>query len=175
MEAPPERGAKHFEPEGASVKETGRFSRAWVIIVLVLAAAGLLLAGCGKKEWPSPRAEKDRFTWDSVSASRDETCLIIRGELQGATQNLQQVELRLETSEELCPGCPFTPQSSTVYSLDDPSLSRQGSSVVITHCPVDPDTAVRFRLNGINIFEQIPGTLSDTVELKTRNATRSEP
>ncbi len=157
------------------MKKTQLPPRALLIAVLLLAAAGLALAGCGKKEWPSPRAEKDRFTWDSVRASLDESCLIIRGELQGAAQNLQQVELRLETSEELCPGCPFTPQSSTVYSMDDPSLSRRDSSVVIIHCPVDPDSAIRFRLNGINIFEQIPGTLSDTVELEARNATQTGP
>jgi len=157
------------------VKGTGLFPRAGVIAVLVLAAAGLLLGGCGKKEWPSPRGEKDRFTWDSVRASRDKSCLIIRAELEGAAQNLQQVELRLETSDDLCPGCPFTPQSRTVYSMDDPSLNRQGSSVVIIQCPVDPDSAVRFRLNGINIFEQIPGTLSETVELEARNATQTGP
>ena len=143
------------------------------LAVVLLALACLVPAGCGKKEWPSPRTEKDRFSWASVRAGRDGSCLVIRGELQGAVQNLKQVVLQLETSQELCPGCPFTPNQRASYALSDPSLRREGPVVTITHCPVQPDTAVRLRLDGENIYQQIPPASSDLVELeaKSRNAT----
>jgi hypothetical protein len=160
--------------EGSTITPGGA-SRTAALAALLLVAACLLHAGCGKKEWPSPRTEKDRFTWSSVRASRDGSCLVIRGELDGAAQNLSQVVLQVEKSEELCPGCPFTPDSSTVYTLRDPSLSREGSSVIITHCPVEQDTAIRLRLDGINVFRQIPEASSGLVELKAQNATQSKP
>jgi hypothetical protein len=148
---------------------------AW-LAALLLTLACLVPAGCGKKEWPSPRTEKDRFSWASVRAGRDGSCLVIRGELQGAMQNLKQVVLQLETSEELCPGCPFTPNQRASYALSDPSLRREGPVVTITHCPVQPDTAVRLRLEGENIYQQIPPASSDLVELEAEglNATTQQ-
>jgi hypothetical protein len=142
------------------------------VIALVLAAACLLPVGCGKKEWPSPRTEKDRFSWASVRASRDDSCLVIRGKLQGASRNLKEVVLQLETSQELCPGCPFRPDQRAVYPLRHPSLSRKGTQITITHCPVEPETALRLRLDGVNVFQQIPDAPSDIVGLKA-NKTNS--
>jgi hypothetical protein len=156
-------------------KAKGCSRRATALAALILAAACLFPAGCGKKEWPSPRTEKDRFSWASVRAGRDGSCLVIRGELEGAVQNLKEVVLRLETSKELCPGCPFTPNSSAAYSLSDPSLIREGGRVIITHCPVEPDSAVRLRLEGVNVFQQIQPAVSDVVEMEAQNATRSQP
>lgn len=155
---------------------SGFISRTTALAVLVMAAAGLFLAGCGKKEWPSPITEKDRFSWASVRAGRDGSCLVIRGELEGAVQNLKEVVVQLETSQELCPGCPFTPTSIAAYSLSDPSLSREGSRVTITHCPVEPDSAVRLRLEGLNVYQQIQPAISDMVEMEAQdtNKTRSE-
>jgi len=150
-----------------------RFSgTALAVVALILAVACLLPTGCGKKKWPSPRTEKDRFSWTSVRASRDDSCLVIRGELQGAVRNLKEVVLQLETSQELCPGCPFSPDQRAVYSLRDPSLRREGARVTITHCPVEPDTALRLRLDGVNVFQQIPDAPSDVVGIKA-NRTNS--
>jgi hypothetical protein len=157
------------------VRAMGVSHRATALAVLILAAACLFSAGCGKKEWPSPRTEKDRFSWASVRASRDGSCLIVRARLEGAAHNLKEVVLRLETSQELCPGCPFTPTESAVYSPGDPSLSRRGNRVIITHCPVEPGRALRLRLDGVNVFRQIRDASSEVVELEARNATRSKP
>ena len=147
---------------------------AWLAAIL-LALVCLVPAGCGKKEWPSPITRKDRFSWTSVSASRSDSCLIIRGELSGAVQNLNQVILQLEASRELCPACPFTATESAIYALNDPSLSREGNRITITHCPVEPNTAVRLRLEGVNVFQQIRAATSRLVELEPQNATRDEP
>ena len=152
------------------LKAKGFSSRATALAALILAAACLLPAGCGKKEWPSPRTEKDRFSWASVRASRDGACLVIRGELEGAVRNLKEVVLRLEASEELCPGCPFTASESAVYPLNHPSLEREGNVVTITHCPVNPDAAVRLRLEGKNVFPQIRTATSRLLELEAKSA-----
>ena len=149
--------------------------RTGYLAVLLFALVCLILAGCGKKEWPSPRTEKDRFSWASVRAARDGSCLVIRGELEGAVQNLKEVVLRLETSKELCPGCPFTPTSSAAYSLSDPSLSRKGASVIITHCPVEPDSAVRLRLEGVNVFQQIQPAVSEVLEMEAQGTNATAP
>ena len=73
---------------------------AWLAAVL-LALVCLVPAGCGKKEWPSPITKKDSFSWPSVSASRSDSCLIIRGELEGAVQNLKNfLEVRTQWMDE---------------------------------------------------------------------------
>jgi len=153
----------------------GFSSRTVALPGLLLALACLLSAGCGKKEWPSPRTEKDRFSWASVRASRDDSCLVIRGKLQGASRNLKEIVLQLETSQELCPGCPFRPDQKAVYSLRHPSLSRKGAQITITHCPVEPDTALRLRLDGVNVFQQIPDAPSDIVGLKANKTNSDTP
>ena len=159
----------------ARVNWTASARRIALPATILFVAACLAIAGCGKKEWPSPRTEADRFAWQQVSAQREGTCLLIRGELEGAWQNLKRVVLQLETSDELCPGCPFSPDRSASYPLDDTSLRREGSRVAITHCGIEPETAVRLRLAGENVYSQIPEELSGIAELESENATSAPP
>ncbi len=137
-----------------------------LLCALLLLGLNLFLPGCGKKEWPSPVMEEERFSWSQIEAARDNSCLVIHGELQGAVRNLRQVVLQLEMQEVLCPGCPFQVDQRQVYPPGDPALSRQDSRITITHCPVSPDHAVRIRLVGMNIYPQIQETLSEIVGLE---------
>lgn len=115
-----------------------------VILVLIT----WLALGCGKKDWPEPVVDKDRFVWSEISAQVQDKCLDITALLSGNVQNLAGLTLEVEMRSEPCPGCPFVP---TVRKRMDPgseNWQRRGALVHVTWCGLDPDKAVRWRLIG---------------------------
>lgn len=115
-----------------------------VILILIM----WLGLGCGKKDWPEPVVDKDRFVWSEISAQVQGKCLDITALLSGNVQNLAGLTLEVEMRSEPCPGCPFVP---TVKKRMDPgseNWQRRGALVHVTWCGLDPDKAVRWRLIG---------------------------
>lgn len=111
--------------------------------------------GCGLKVWPEPRAEEDRFAWEAVSLSAGENCLEIRATLTGAYENLARVELELAPRDEDCPSCPFQPQQTHVFTMNDPEITRQGSSLTLLACQLPETTGFRWRIVGYNVHSSL--------------------
>ena len=118
------------------------------------------LAGCGKKDWPSPQAEKDRFTWAEVNGTRQNDCLIIQAGLQGAYWNLASLRLEIETLPEPCPGCPFQPTRSVDLPMSAPNVTQDKGQLQVTYCNLEGTGFTRWRLVGHNRYRQIQDTLT---------------
>jgi hypothetical protein len=112
-------------------------------------------AGCGLKLWPEPRAEEDRFAWEDIAFTSRETCLEIRAGLTGAYGNLVRVELELAPSDEDCPSCPFQPQQTLAFEMDDPEITRTGSSLTLLYCQLSESTGFRWRIVGYNVHSSL--------------------
>lgn len=121
-------------------------------ISLFLAVMALALcAGCGKKEWPEPNLDAERFAWTSAQAELRQTCLVITGELAGNIDNLAAVYVELAKGE--CPGCPFRPDTRQGYELPSPMVQRQGNTVTVNVCGLDSGEIWRWRLVGENKYD----------------------
>jgi hypothetical protein len=116
--------------------------------------------GCGLKLWPEPRAEEDRFAWEEVSLSARESCLEIRATLTGAYGNLVRVELELAPSEEDCPSCPFQPQQTFAFEMDDPEITRTESSLTLLYCQLSESAGFRWRIVGYNVHASLQPVFS---------------
>lgn len=132
---------------------------------LMTAVAICLLAGlvgCGKKGWPEPRVEEDRYQWAQIQHHRYGQCLDARALLEGESSNLRFVYLEwmeLEGRED-CPGCEF--KLTGRVRLDDATeeFKRQNGVIRILFCGWDPDVSYRWRLTGANIHRGLGFTSS---------------
>ncbi len=120
-----------------------------MVVVLCLVAGA---SGCGKKEWPRPQLEQDRFHWAQIQHQRYDQCLDVRALLDGAALNLRFVILEwmeLEGAED-CPGCLFSGTSRA--RLDDSStgFKRQNGVIRMLFCGWEPGISCRWRLVGAN-------------------------
>jgi hypothetical protein len=116
----------------------------------------LLSTGCGKKVWPEPAAHEDSFSWENIESKIHDDCLTIHARLAGAADNLLRLELELESGEDGCPTCPFTPTQVVEPAMDSPQIHRQGKAVTIRYCPIPAQKPFRWRLVGYNIFPVLP-------------------
>jgi hypothetical protein len=128
-------------------------------VLLVLALLGW---GCGKKEWPSPVLEQDRFAWQEVEGRRDGRCLDIRAVLSGDAGNLETVVLELEASREPCQGCPFQKTGEVRLAPSSEQMVLKGRVLRIRYCGLDPSMRYRWRLTATNVFEVL-GSITTSV------------
>jgi len=128
------------------------------VTVLAATLALVLCAGCGKKQWPEPNIEAERFAWTGVRAELRQTCLVVSGELTGNIDNLQAVFVELAKGE--CPGCPFQPDSRQGYRLPSAMVQRQGNTVTVNVCGLDTGQVWRWRLVGKNKYDVLGEAVS---------------
>lgn len=133
-------------------------ARAVRVIFPLAILAFILSSGCGKKDWPEPDLDYERFEWVSADAEMRRTCLVATGELTGAIDNLDAVYVELERGD--CPGCPFLPDSRQGYELPSPMVQLTGNSVTINVCGLDAGSTWRWRLVGRNKYDALGEALS---------------
>lgn len=123
-------------------------------ILILLSLVFFLQTGCGKKMWPEPDSEADRFAWEEVKGTRDNGCLRITGQIKGAYHNLAKLELELETTskDQLCPSCPFKPDSQVSFPVSSSQVTHKGPEIELVYCGLNPKMQYRWRLQGVNIF-----------------------
>lgn len=135
------------------------------MLLLSVLTLALFSFGCGKKEWPEPKAVEERFSWESVTGRMEGDCLIIRAEMAGNWGNLATVTLELvETDVQSdCPGCPFQPSSRMELAPGANEFPRVGRILMLRYCPDSPlprGSRYRWRLTGQNALKGISDTTS---------------
>lgn len=131
-----------------------RFLGPVLLCALALLCFGPWLAGCGKKAWPEPKADAERFDFKDVSAEIKDGCLSIKAFIKGKRENLAKLTLELAESggDGDCPGCPFVPQSKIDVPMDAPNLKIGGPRLALTHCAIKPGVNYRWRLIAGNAY-----------------------
>lgn len=136
---------------------TERLKTTKSLLALLVVLAAFLLPACGKKMWPEPVADQERFTWHNATARLDNGCLHIQATLGGRYSNLRDVIVELEPADpsEVCLSCPFQPTASRVVDADSPQVQRQGPRIRVVLCGLDGTKTYRWRLKGSNILDPI--------------------
>lgn len=137
------------------------------VLVCLLLGAILFLPACGVKKWPEPVATEDTFAWDTVEYTATEDCLSIDATLKGNGGNLTGLILEIESGDEVCLTCPFTPERSVDIPLDSPEVRRSGSTLSVTYCLKNLLAGpIRFRLSGTNVYPAIAPSRSRVVTVE---------
>lgn len=143
-----------------------RFQPDWRCLVGVVAVCLLVVgAGCGKKGWPEPRLDEDRFSWGQIQHQRQDACLDARALVLGAVNKVGPVYLewmRWEGPED-CPECPFTRTGRTLLRERSSEIKRQNGVIRILFCEWEPDVSYRWRLVGWNVHRGL-GIVESSVE-----------
>lgn len=134
---------------------------------MCIGAVLLLLGGtgCGKKSWPEPQLDEDRFTWGQIQHHRHGACLDARALVYGAPNKLGFVFLEwmeLESNED-CPGCPFVPTGRVRLGDGSSEFKRQNGVIRILLCEWNPERSYRWRLVGMNVHRGL-GSVTSQVE-----------
>ena len=133
--------------------------------------------GCGKKQWPEPNLDKDRFVWSEMSTHMRDRCLEITALLSGNVQNLAGLTLEVEMRSDPCPGCPFSPTHTVRMDASSKSWERRGALVNVVWCGLEPDKAVRWRLIGHPIhpsMNNVPSRVYNLEREEDRNGASQE-
>lgn len=119
-------------------------------LAIISLAAGLW--GCGKKGWPEPRLEEDRFQWGQIQHQRYDHCLDVRALLDGAAANLRSVTLEWMVLENATddPGAAFVPTGRARLGDSSPEFKRQERVIRILFCGLEADASYAWRLVGRN-------------------------
>lgn len=122
------------------------------LLALALILLQLASLGCGRKDWPEPMAEQERFDITDPTGQLADGCLEIRARLRGASGNLTRLILELQPTGEdaACPTCPFHAEQRVEVPLDAPNLEIDKRSLLLTHCGLEQGRAYRWRLVGYN-------------------------
>ncbi len=141
-----------------------KFGR-WYVICFVAVSLLVIGTGCGKKGWPEPRLDEDRFTWGPIQHQRQGACLDARALVHGAANKLGFVYLewmRLDTAED-CPDCPFEVTERVRLGDGSSEFKRQNGVIRILFCEWDPESSYRWRLVGLNVHRGLGSVPSQVV------------
>ncbi len=129
----------------------------FVYVMLVI-----FLGGCGKKYWPAPVVEQERFKFYGLQGKVIDNCIEISGKIEGNTKNLKDIALELEFNES-CYRCPFLPDKKVLISRADKGFKISGNTFFVRYCFESLNKVSRIRLVGFNRFSQIEPVYSDIV------------
>lgn len=120
--------------------------------------AALLLGGCGKSGMPSPKKTQDTFTISGHALSSMGDCVVARGTVNGAIQNVEFIALELAPIESYddCPGCPFVAREYGEFTAHDTQLDEKTGQFMFSFCPASDAPMYRWRLVGKNAFRGLP-------------------
>lgn len=132
-------------------------SKQLFVIVMTLLLLHIGLLGCGRKDWPEPMAEQERFDITDPTGNLGDGCLEVRARLRGASGNLTRLVLELQPTGEdaACPTCPFHAEQRIEVPLDAPNLEISKRSLLLTHCGLERGRAYRWRLVGYSGYPGI--------------------
>ncbi|TVQ96536.1 MAG: hypothetical protein EA399_15745 [Desulfovibrionales bacterium] len=156
----------HFKAEVREENVETRLSlRGGVISCLLMGLVLVFGTGCGKKAWPEPQLDEDRFYWGQIQHQRQGACLDARALVHGAANKLGNVYLEwMEWDRpEDCPECPFEVTSRVLLADRSSELKRQNGVIRILLCEWDPDLSYRWRLVGMNVHRGL-GAVESQVE-----------
>jgi hypothetical protein len=140
--------------------------------IFALGILGLLISltcgafGCGKKGWPEPILDKERFVWSEISTTVQGQCLDITALLNGNVQNLTRLTLEVEMRPKPCPGCPFSPTTTVRMDSGSELWERRGALVHVQWCGLEQDMAIRWRLIGHSLHTNLADVPSRVYSLQ---------
>ncbi len=136
--------------------------RYYLVFFIIFSAA--CIWGCGKKEWPSPNVQEEKFALEYMNSTRVEDCLRLNVRVSGEQDNLSAVSLLVQDLGEGadCPTCPFRVSRTFRLSRNSPSLSIEGNLLHLQVCGLESDRDYRFKLVGENIYPEIGSTQTRT-------------
>lgn len=123
----------------------------------------LLLAACGKKEWPQPIASEEMIQINHMEARVEQGCLLINAKLGGRLVNLEYFMVEIE--QDGCPTCPFTPSFTQKLYPYSAEVYRRENSFIFTICEPLPAKSLRIRLKADNTHRIIEPALSEIITL----------
>ena len=142
----------------------------------------LAVPGCGKKGDPVPQDKKNMFAWENAEAAFTANgCLAISALMTGAAQNVDGFSIELEpleppagstlppelqTPQDTCEGCPFTPRETEELTPQEAIPGEQGTRFRFTYCPTIKAAAYRWRLVAQNVFMSFPYALTPVTTLR---------
>ena len=145
-------------------------------ITPILCCLLLIAAGCGKKGDPVPQDKKNLFSWESADAAlTGNGCLAISALMKGAARNVDGFSIELEplaasadstllkelqTPQDTCEGCPFTPRETQELTPQQAVPTDSGTRFAFTYCPQTKAAAYRWRLVARNVFMAFPYALT---------------
>ena len=145
-------------------------------ITPILCCLLLIAAGCGKKGDPVPQDKKNLFSWESADAAlTGNGCLAIAALRTGAARNVDGFSIELEpraasadstlpkelqTPQDSCEGCPFTPRETQELTPQQAVPTDSGTRFAFTYCPQTKAAAYRWRLVARNVFMAFPYALT---------------
>lgn len=117
-----------------------------------------LLGGCGKSGAPSPKKTQDTFTITGAALSPVGNCVVARGTVTNAPQNVESIILELAPidSYDDCPGCPFAAREYGEFSDYAAQLDDKTGEFMFSYCPAKSAPMYRWRLVGKNVFRGLP-------------------
>ena len=130
---------------------------------LLLLCLFLVLAACGKKEWPQPIVTEEMIQINHMEARLEQGCVMINAKLGGRLVNLEYFLVEIE--QDGCPTCPFTPSFVRKYYPFSSGVYRQENSYIFTICEPLPGQTLRIRLKADNTHQIISPALSEIITL----------
>jgi len=125
----------------------------------------LVLAACGKKEWPQPIASEEMIQINHMEVRMDQGCLLINAKLGGRLVNLEYFMVEIE--QDGCPTCPFTPSFVRKYYPYSSAVYQRENSYIFPLCEPLPAKVLRIRLKADNTHQIIEPALSEIISLDT--------
>jgi len=138
------------------------FLSALAAALLAITLVGLV--SCGKRDWPSPNLNEDRYRIRSINVTRAQACVVVDMELAGAWQNMDSVRLLIEPigtgPGDGCAECPFQPRVSRFYGPGAAEVKRDMNRLIITACDLDPTKTYRVQVVANNIYPTLSLVMS---------------
>jgi hypothetical protein len=123
----------------------------------------LVLAACGKKEWPQPIVSEEMIQINHMEARMEQGCLLINAKLGGRLVNLEYFMVEIE--QDGCPTCPFTPSFVRKYYPYSPAVYQRENSYIFTIREPLPAQTLRIRLKADNTHQIIEPAVSAIISL----------